>query len=117
MSRTDTPWGAEEIVLNTNISLGEEKGDIALRKLLIDAEEITPLEKHRKTNTLLYVTKGAIELEVDSNFFQLEEGDGHAIEAGKPHQIQNLDEAVTKVMQIMVPFDPDDIEILEDPYA
>ncbi len=117
MTGQDTPWGAQETILNTAISMGGESQSLLLRKLQIENEEMTPVARHKSGNVIIYVEDGAIDLQVGEDFYELEDGDGHYIEAGEKHQIENLDATVTTVMQIIIPFDPDDMEIIEDPYA
>lgn len=117
MGKSDRPWGAEETVLSSNIFMEADNGDLVVKKLYLDAEEMTPVERHLNTNTIIYVQEGAIDLQADDDFFELEEGDGHFLEAGTPHQIENLDQDVTVLLRISFPFDPDDVDILEDPYS
>lgn len=117
MSKTDTPWGAEDLALNTDIHMDEDHGNLVVKKTMLDAEEMTPVERHINSNIIIYVLDGAIDLKVGDEFYELEEGEAHFVERGIPHQIENLDDAVTSVLRIIFPFDPDDVEVLEDPYS
>ncbi|MDY6771282.1 MAG: cupin domain-containing protein [Candidatus Nanohaloarchaea archaeon] len=117
MTSRDTPWGAEETVLNTAMPLSDGTGSLLIRRMHIDNEGMTPVERHREANVIIYVEDGVIDLQVNDDFYELEEGEAHYIEAGEQHQVENLDAAVTDVLQIVFPFDPDDREIIEDPYA
>ncbi|MDY6778853.1 MAG: cupin domain-containing protein [Candidatus Nanohaloarchaea archaeon] len=116
MSWKDTGWGAENIIINTAIE-ADQGGDLVLKKIKLDTEEMTPLERHRHANTIIYVETGAIELTVGDDFFELEEGEGHYIEAGEKHRIENLVGSVAEVLRISFPFDPDDIDVLDNPYS
>ena len=95
----------------------DDSGDIVLKKKRIDSGEMTEREVHRQTNTIIYVNDGAIELRSGDDFYELEEGEAHFVEAGNQHQIENLMDAVTEILQISFPYDPDDVDVIQDPYA
>lgn len=105
------------MALNTDIHIENEHSNLVVKRLSLDASEMTPLERHHHANTVLYVLSGAINLQVDNDFYELEANEAHFIEAGKPHQIENLDADVTELLRISFPFNPDDVEILDDPYT
>lgn len=116
MSKADTPWGFEDLILNTSISI-DGSAEVVMKELALDSQEMTPVTSHSQTHVLLYVRDGAIDLQVDDDFYELEDGDGHVIQPGEPHQIENLNDSVSSVLVVMVPYDPDDERVLEDPYA
>ncbi|MDY6789172.1 MAG: cupin domain-containing protein, partial [Candidatus Nanohaloarchaea archaeon] len=101
---------------NTSISMEEDHGDLVVRKISIDNGEMTPLERNFETNTIVCVSEGAMELTVEDDYFELEKGDCHFIEKGEPHRMENIVSEVTEVIQVLFPYDPEDIEVLEDPY-
>jgi len=117
MTQRDTPWGAEEIALNTDVYIEQNHSNLVVKKAMLDAEELTAVERHKNANVIIYVLSGAVDLKVGSEFYELEDGEAHFVEANTPHQIENLDDSVTSVLRIMFPFDPDDVEVLEDPYT
>lgn len=116
MSQRDTAWGADKTILNTGIHMPANSGDLVLKQMRIDSGEMTEREVHKQTNTIIYVNDGAIELRSGDDFYELEEGEAHFIEAGQQHQIENLIDGVAEVLRISFPYDPDDIQVLEDPY-
>lgn len=116
MTEQDTPWGSRDILLNTSIEMKEDYGDLVVRKTSLDNGEMTPLERHLETNTIVCVSEGAMELTVGDEYFEMEEGECHFIEKGEPHRMENIVSQVTEVIQVMFPHDPEDIDILDDPY-
>ncbi len=116
MGQKDTPWGAEEIIIKTGIKVEKDFGNLVVKKTVLDSSEITELERHRSANVVLYVLKGAVNIRVDEDFYELEKGESHYIESNLPHQIENLDDDVTEVLKIIFPFEKGDIDILENPY-
>lgn len=117
MSAHDMPWGAERLILSTDIELGGLHDTLAVRKVELDAEEMTSLHRHHHKNELLVVDTGLVEIQVDDDFHELGPGEAHFIEAGTPHQLQNLDDDVAEITEINFPFDVDDVVHIEDPYA
>ncbi len=116
MSQKDTPWGAEEFIINTDIKNEEKYGNLVVKKSILELGEMTELERHRKANVILYVLKGAVNLRADDDFYELVEGESHFVESNLPHQIENLEDGVSEVLKIIFPFNKDDVEILENPY-
>ncbi len=117
MGETDTPWGSEELIMSTAASFSAEHGSLALRRLRIDADEMTTVHRHRHVNKVVFVEEGLIELQVDDDVVELGDGDAHFIEAGTAHQLQNVDSRVAEILEIGFPFDPDDEVVEDDPYA
>ncbi|MDY6770076.1 MAG: cupin domain-containing protein [Candidatus Nanohaloarchaea archaeon] len=106
------PWGAEELVLTT------ETGDgmLALRKAAIDRDEMTAYHYHRDRDEIVFIQSGLLEIRLEDDYAEVEEGDAFFIEAGEPHQLQNIDDQVVTVLEIGTGFDPDDVVMVEDPY-
>lgn len=112
----DTPWGAEELVLTSDIEVGGEFDTIALRRIAVEHDEMTSYHVHREQNELLFVQNGLVEIREEDDYAEVEEGEAFFIAAGEPHQIQNIDDEVVELVQLYLPFDPDDITRIEDPY-
>lgn len=113
----DTPWGAEKILLNTEVDFDGAFGDLNVRKVELDTDEMTSFHRHREKNEIVVLEDGLVEIRMDDDYFELEAGDAHFIENGEAHQLQNIGGGVAKVVEIGFPFDPEDIDRLEDPYA
>jgi len=115
MSKRDTPWGSEEQIINTSISM-DGSGELVMKELDLDSTELTPVVRHSQATAIIYVRAGAIDLQAGEDFYELEDGDSHVVQPGEPHQIENLNDSVTRVLTVMVPYDPDDETVIEDPY-
>lgn len=116
MSMEDTPWGAEQVILSTALEISGGTTDIGVRKLQIDGDEMTDVHRHRHKHELLVVDEGLVEVQVGDDLHELGAGDTQVIEAGTPHQLQNLESSVAHLTEIGIPFDPDDHEVIQDPY-
>lgn len=117
MGQADTPWGSERIVLNTEVDFNGAMGDLAVRRVEIDTEEMTTYHLHRQKNEILFLEQGLVEVRLEDDYAELEEGEAHFIEPGETHQIQNIGGEVATIIEIGFPFDPDDEDVVEDPYA
>lgn len=117
MSQKDTPWGAEEFIINSEVKTEKDYNNLTVKKILLEPEELTEIERHRKANVILYVLKGAVDIKDGEDFYELEDGESHFIEPGKEHQIDNLDDSLSEVMKIIFPYDRKDVEIIENPYG
>ncbi len=117
MAKTEKPWGYEEIIFSTEINSGRGYVPIALKKFAIDSEQMTSFHLHKKINEILYVNKGMVEIRLENDVISLNEGQSYFIEAKTPHQIQNITSEVVEVIEVSFPFDPEDEERIEDPYA
>ncbi len=115
--KSDRPWGAEEIVLNTEVDFDGSYGDLCLKRVELDTEEMTDYHRHKRKNEILFLEQGLVEIRMADDYHELDEGAAHFIEAGEPHQIQNIGGSVARLVEISFPFDPDDAEALENPYA
>lgn len=115
MSKADTPWGSEELIVNTSISM-DGSGELVMKELDLDSSEMTPVVTHSQATAIIYVQEGAIDLQAGEDFYELEDGDTHVVQPGEKHQIENLDDSVSRVLTVMVPYDPDDRTVIDDPY-
>lgn len=112
----DMPWGAEKIVLNTEVDFDGAYGNLSVRKVELDTDEMTSLHVHDEKNEVIYLEKGLVEIRTEDDYHELEEGNAHFIENGEPHQIQNIGGGVAHIVEINFPFEPDDMKRIEDPY-
>lgn len=115
MSKVDTPWGIEEQLVNTSISL-EGNGSLVMKRLSLDSTEMTPVVRHAEATAIIYVEEGSIDLQAGEDFYELEAGGSHVVQRGEQHQIENLDDSISRVLTVMIPYDPDDETVIEDPY-
>lgn len=116
MGLNDTPWGAEELVLNTEVDFDGVYGNLSVRRVEIDTDEMTAFHRHKDKNEILFLEQGLVEIRTADDYHELEEGDAYFIENGEPHQIQNVGGTVAKLVEINFPFEPSDHEEIEDPY-
>lgn len=117
MNIEDTAWGTERIIITTGYTLDGHEGTLGVKKVEIDGEEMTTFHHHDHKHEIVFVEEGLVELRLDEDYVELEGGDAHVIEAGEPHQLQNLEDRVAEIVEVGFPFDPDDIDHIEDPYA
>lgn len=115
MSKVDTPWGIEEQLVNTSISL-EGTGALVMKRLSLDSTEMTPVVSHSEATAIIHIEDGSVDLQVGEDFYELEPGDSHVVQPGEQHQIENLDDSISRVLTVMIPYDPDDETVIEDPY-
>ncbi|MFB6265721.1 MAG: cupin domain-containing protein [Candidatus Nanohaloarchaea archaeon] len=116
MDMEDMPWGAEELLMTSELEFGGDRGTLALRKVAIDRDEMTAYHFHRRRNELVYVENGLLEIRLDDDYAEVEEGGSFFIEAGETHQLQNISGEVVELLEIGFPFDPEDVDMVEDPY-
>jgi mannose-6-phosphate isomerase-like protein (cupin superfamily) len=116
MGRIDKPWGYEEQVLMTQVDVGDQVGMLGIRRLVIDADEMTSYAYHDKQADILYLEEGNVVIRHEEDMKDLEEENAIVIRSGENHQIQNIDDSVAKVLEISFPYIPDDLTRVEDPY-
>ena len=117
MGRIEKPWGYEEQVLCTQVEVGEERGVLGIRKLVINADEMTSYAFHEKQQDILYLEEGSVILKREDSMEEVNEGEAKVISPEEKHQIQNIDSKVAEILEISFPYRPEDIERVEDPYS
>ena len=117
MGRIEKPWGYEDQVLCTQVEGGGERGMLGIRKLVLNADEMTSYAKHEHQADIIYLEKGSATLRIDDNLEELDKEDAKVVRPGQNHQIQNIDSQVVEILEISFPYKPDDIERVEDPYS
>lgn len=116
MGRIDKPWGYEEQVLMTQVDVGDQVGMLGIRRLVIDADEMTSYSYHEKQADILYLEEGNVVIRHEEDMKDLEEEKALVIRSNEKHQIQNIDDSVAKILEISFPYIPDDLTRVEDPY-
>lgn len=116
MSRIEKPWGYEEQVTMAQVDIGDKAGMLGVRKLVINAEEMTSYAHHSEQSDIIYLEKGDVAVRKNGDIKELEKGNAMIIRSGENHQIQNIGGDVAEVLEISFPYKPDDIERVEDPY-
>ncbi len=116
MGKIDKPWGYEEQVLATQIDIGDKTGMLGVRRLVINADEMTSYSYHEKQQDILYLEEGNAVLRKDDEMISLENADAKIVRSGEKHQIQNINDEVVVVLEISFPYKPEDIIRVEDPY-
>lgn len=116
--KVDKPWGYEEIVFSTEVSSGDQYNTLAVKKIGIDAEEMTSYHYHKSINEVLYVNKGMIEIRLENDIKELGEGEAFFIENEATHQIQNISGELVEIIEVDYPFITKENENVrvEDPY-
>lgn len=117
MGRIEKPWGYEEQVLMTQVDVGDRAGMLGIRRLVIDADEMTSYSVHEEQSDIIYLEEGNAQVRKESGTQKLEKGNAIVIRSGEKHQIQNIDTQVAKVLEISFPYKPEDLKRIEDPYA
>ena len=117
MSRIEKPWGYEDQILVSQVDVGKETGMLGIRKLVIDAHEMTSKAVHQKQADIIYLEKGTATVVIDGKMHELQKGEAKLVRSGQEHQIQNAGQEVAEVLEISFPYRPEDIERIEDPYA
>jgi len=117
MTKTTKPWGYEELIFNTEAKLNIGYIPIAVKKFVLDGEEMTSYHVHKKVNEVLYVNRGMIEIRLENDVVSLNEGQAYFIEANVPHQIQNITSHTVEIIEFSFPFNGEDEKRIEDPYA
>lgn len=116
MGRIDKPWGYEEQILMTQVDVGDQTGMLGIRRLVIDADEMTSYAYHERQADIVYLEEGSVVIRHEEDMKDLEDGNALVIRSEERHQIQNIDSEVAKVLEISFPYVPGDIERVEDPY-
>ena len=116
--KVDKPWGYEEIIFTTDVNTEGEYNTLAVKKIVINAEEMTSFHYHKKTNEVLYVNKGTIEIRMNDSMKEVGEGEAYYVEKEISHQIQNITDDVVEIIEVAYPFSSDEDELVrvEDPY-
>jgi len=117
MGEIEKPWGFEEPVLMTQVDIGGKTGMLGVRRLVINAEEMTSYSYHEEQADILYLEEGEASVRIDGDIEELEKGSAVAVRSGQKHQIQNIGDRVAKVLTISFPYIPDDSSTVEDPYS
>ncbi|MFB6265679.1 MAG: cupin domain-containing protein, partial [Candidatus Nanohaloarchaea archaeon] len=68
MEMEDMPWGAEELVMTSELEFGGALGTLALRKVDIDRDEMTAYHFHRRRNEMVYVEEGILEIRMEDDY-------------------------------------------------
>lgn len=116
MGRIDKPWGYEEQVLMTQVDVGGQVGMLGIRRLAINADEMTSYSYHDNQADIIYLEEGSIVIRHEDEMKDLEKGNAMVIRSEEKHQIQNIDNEVAKVLEISFPYIPEDLTRVEDPY-
>jgi len=116
MSKIEKPWGYEEQVLITQVDIGDKSGMLGIRRLVINAEEMTSYAYHEDQADVIYLEEGNITLKHEGEMKSLEKGKAKVIRSGEKHQLQNIDNQPAKILEISFPYKPKDIEMVEDAY-
>lgn len=117
MGRIEKPWGYEEHILSTQVDLGDRTGMLGIRRLVINADEMTSYSYHEEQVDILYLEEGNIVIRKEDDMKDLQRGRAMVIRAGEEHQLQNIGSEVAEVLEISFPYIPEDIIRVEDPYA
>lgn len=116
MGRIEKPWGYEEQILVTQVDVDGNSGMLAIKRLVINADEMTSYATHSKQQDIIYLEDGAAVLRTEEGLQDLEKGNAVTVKPGDKHQIQNINSEVAEILEISFPYRPEDIERIEDPY-
>lgn len=116
MGRIDKPWGYEDQILMTQVDVGDKVGMLGIRRVVINADEMTSYSFHEEQSDIVYLEEGNVVIRKEGEMEDLDVGEAMAIRSGEKHQIQNIGSEPAKVLEISFPYRPEDIERVEDPY-
>lgn len=116
MGKIEKPWGYEDQVLMTQMEIGGRTGMLGIRRLVIDADEMTSYAFHEEQSDILYLEEGNVVIRRDDDMEDLEVENATVIRSGQKHQLQNIGGDVARVLEISFPYKPEDITRVEDPY-
>ncbi len=117
MGRIDKPWGYEDQVLMTQVDVGDRAGMLGMRRLVINAQEMTSYSYHDEQQDIIYLEEGNVVIRVNGEMRDLEKGEAMVIRSGQKHQVQNIGSEVARILEISFPYRPEDITRVEDPYV
>ena len=117
MGHIEKPWGYEEQVLMTQVDVGDRTGMLGIRRLVINVDEMTSYSFHDEQSDIIYLEEGDISVRKEGDHKNLEKGKAMVIRSEEKHQIQNIGSTVAKVLEISFPYDPADLNRVEDPYS
>lgn len=117
MGKIEKPWGYEDQVLMTQVDVGDRVGMLGIRRIVIDADEMTSYSYHEDQSDIIYLEDGNAQVRKEGGIKELEKGNAIVIRSGEKHQIQNIDTQVAKILEISFPYKPQDLHRVQDPYA
>jgi len=117
MGRIEKPWGYEDQVLMTQVDVGEKQGMLGIRRLVINADEMTSYSYHEEQADVIYLEEGSVTVRKENDMEELKKGKALVIRSGQKHQLQNIGSDVAKVLEISFPYKPRDLHRVEDPYS
>ncbi len=117
MGRIEKPWGYEEHILSTQVDIGDRTGMLGIRRLVINADEMTSYSYHEEQVDILYLETGNVVIRKKDDMKDLQRGTAMVVRAGEEHQLQNIGSEVAEVLEISFPYIPEDIVRVEDPYS
>lgn len=117
MGHIEKPWGYEEQVLMTQVDVGDKVGMLGIRRLVINVDEMTSYAYHEEQSDIIYLEEGDVSIRKEGDNKSLEKGKAMVLRSGEKHQIQNAGTTVARVLEISFPYDPQDLERIEDPYT
>jgi mannose-6-phosphate isomerase-like protein (cupin superfamily) len=117
MGHIEKPWGYEEQVLMTQVDVGDKTGMLGIRRIVIDVDEMTSYSYHEQQSDIIYLEEGNVSIRKEGEHKDLENGKAMVLRSGDKHQIQNIGDDVAKVLEISFPYDPTDLNRVEDPYS
>lgn len=116
MGQVEKPWGYEDQVLMTQVDVGDKVGMLGIKRLVINADEMTSYAYHENQADIIYLEEGSVVVRHEGDMKDLEKGKAMVIRSEEKHQVQNIDDEVAKVLEISFPYQPEDITRVEDPY-
>lgn len=100
----------------TQVDVGDRTGMLGIRRLVINADEMTSYAYHEEQADIIYLEEGNVVLRRDDDMEDLEKGGAKVIRSGQNHQLQNIGSDVARILEISFPYRPEDITRVEDPY-
>ncbi len=71
--------------------------------VIMSVKDKIPLEVHPKNDQFLKIVKGKCQVQLGSDFYELEEGDSVTVPAGTKHEVKNIIDEPIKLYTIYSP--------------
>ena len=109
ISRTEKPWGHEELLLN--------QGTIGIKRMVLKPKQKTSYHYHNIKNEVFFVESGRASVRFESGKKELKKGEFVYIPKLTAHQTFNPGPGKLSIMEFSAPHSETDVVRVEDPYS
>lgn len=109
ISRTEKPWGHEELMLN--------QGIVGMKRMVLKPKHQTSYHYHNHKNEVFFIESGKAIVRFESGKKELKKGEFVYIPKQTKHQTYNPGPAKLSILEFGSPHAETDVVRVEDPYA